>query len=105
MITAVNGLANMGETCFLNTLLQALAACPQFCKWLELHKQSQLASALHEIITCKKNYFARDRLTIFLFFSRKRLRHRIRLTFVSTGCRVGPLCPRVVHGSWPAGLP
>jgi ubiquitin C-terminal hydrolase len=53
MISAVNGLANMGETCFLNTLLQALAACPQFCKWLELHKQSQLASALHEIITCK----------------------------------------------------
>lgn len=30
----VAGLQNLGRTCFLNTLLQALAACPRFAIWL-----------------------------------------------------------------------
>lgn len=30
------GLINLGQTCFLNTILQALAACPQFIDWLQL---------------------------------------------------------------------
>lgn len=30
------GLINLGHTCFLNTILQALAACPQFITWLNL---------------------------------------------------------------------
>ena len=29
------GLQNLGLTCFLNSLLQALAACPSFLDWLE----------------------------------------------------------------------
>ncbi|XP_067642016.1 ubiquitin carboxyl-terminal hydrolase 30 homolog [Eurosta solidaginis] len=33
----IAGLHNFGQTCFLNTLLQALAACPQFIAWLQLH--------------------------------------------------------------------
>lgn len=30
----IAGLQNLGRTCFLNTLLQALAACPAFVQWL-----------------------------------------------------------------------
>ncbi|KAH8420645.1 hypothetical protein KR009_012418 [Drosophila setifemur] len=33
----IAGLHNFGRTCFLNTLLQAFAACPQFIAWLQLY--------------------------------------------------------------------
>lgn len=36
----IAGLHNFGRTCFLNTLLQALAACPQFIAWLQLNNNS-----------------------------------------------------------------
>lgn len=29
------GLVNLGKTCFLNAVLHALAACPQFVAWLQ----------------------------------------------------------------------
>ncbi|XP_017064136.1 ubiquitin carboxyl-terminal hydrolase 30 homolog [Drosophila eugracilis] len=36
----IAGLHNFGRTCFLNTLLQAMAACPQFIAWLQLYNNA-----------------------------------------------------------------
>ncbi|XP_058063290.1 ubiquitin carboxyl-terminal hydrolase 30 homolog isoform X1 [Anopheles bellator] len=49
----IAGLHNFGKTCFLNTLLQALAACPQFIAWLQLHNvkdKKSLVSSLQSVL-------------------------------------------------------
>ncbi|XP_034831852.1 ubiquitin carboxyl-terminal hydrolase 30 homolog [Maniola hyperantus] len=44
----IAGLQNLGRTCFLNTLLQALAACPTFIEWLKKYAK---ANAHNSMIT------------------------------------------------------
>lgn len=35
------GLVNLGKTCFLNAVLHALAACPQFVSWLQMDSSAR----------------------------------------------------------------
>lgn len=46
----IAGLHNFGRTCFLNTMLQALAACPQFIAWLQLHGASDKKSLIGSLL-------------------------------------------------------
>ena len=44
----ISGLANEGNTCFINTTLQALASCPSFIQWITtlLYSKRELQSQL-----------------------------------------------------------
>lgn len=47
----ISGLINYGNTCFLNTLLQALASSPQFLTWLQLHDSLDRKSLISSLQT------------------------------------------------------
>ncbi len=45
-IPPLSGLCNLGNTCYVNSLLQPLRFCPQFSHWIEeLHKLSEQVEA------------------------------------------------------------
>ncbi|GLH12019.1 Ubiquitin carboxyl-terminal hydrolase 30 [Gryllus bimaculatus] len=48
----IGGLVNLGFTCFLNTLLQALASCPSMLEWLSQQEQvpGSLIQALRDVV-------------------------------------------------------
>ncbi|KAI4456270.1 ubiquitin carboxyl-terminal hydrolase [Holotrichia oblita] len=48
------GLVNLGKTCFLNSILHALAACPHFINWLNrdsLAKETSLRATLSTVLS------------------------------------------------------
>ncbi|XP_018325846.1 ubiquitin carboxyl-terminal hydrolase 30 homolog [Agrilus planipennis] len=48
------GLVNLGQTCFLNAILHALAACAQFVSWLEIDpaaRDTSLRSTLRTVLS------------------------------------------------------
>ncbi|CAL4095119.1 unnamed protein product, partial [Meganyctiphanes norvegica] len=54
----IPGLTNIGNSCFLNALVQAFASCPLFINWLalKLTKSSpDLASSLHKLLKVLNN--------------------------------------------------
>ncbi|XP_055713493.1 ubiquitin carboxyl-terminal hydrolase 30 homolog [Phlebotomus papatasi] len=47
----IAGLHNFGRTCFLNALLQALSACPQFIGWLQLSNANDKKSLVSSLLS------------------------------------------------------
>lgn len=50
----VIGLQNLGLTCYLNSLLQAMASCHYFVEWLNLQEnKGEVATAMRKLLNSK----------------------------------------------------
>lgn len=69
------GLVNLGQTCFLNAILHALAACSQFVVWLQIDssvKTTSLRATLATVLSGRRTYLLfRERITLQKRFSGK----------------------------------
>lgn len=71
------GITNLGYTCFLNSLLQALASCPTFVFWLQKQNEDKKSCFAKTLLTeLTSNYISlfqnkkcSKKLYIFLFIS------------------------------------
>lgn len=73
----IAGLQNLGKTCFLNTLIQAFAACPTIIEWLKIHSKAEgnnsMITTLHTVIEGNENS-----LSLFVDFYQQVITRNIR---------------------------
>lgn len=54
VLGTVIGLQNLGLTCYLNSLLQAMASCHYFVEWLNLQEnKGEVATAMRKLLNSK----------------------------------------------------
>lgn len=64
------GLVNLGKTCFLNAVLHALAACPQFVTWLQMDssaRETSLRCTLSTVLSGMKVIKFKSNMIFLLF--------------------------------------
>lgn len=75
VLGVVIGLQNLGLTCYLNSLLQALSSCDIFVEWINKQKyKGQVAIAMQELVNSKIFNF----LNISACVIELRFRHNVR---------------------------
>ena len=66
----VLGLVNLGYTCFLNTLLQALASCPVVLDWLSMHQNNTKQNAMTlSLLRTLQGKWTRRSFVFFVYMS------------------------------------